>query len=138
MKKKTLNRGFTFIEMIVCIAIASILTIISVSVYTSQIRKSRRIDAINSLLSMSLAEERYRSNNTSYGTLAQVWGGVTTSLGGYYTLAISNVASTSYTITATAVGDQANDTANGTACSPLTLVYSSGSFTKTPATCWPP
>lgn len=138
MKKLQMNRGFSLIEMMITILILSIVTVTAIYLFSDQIKRGRRIDAVNALLSISLAEERYRSNNTTYGTLAQVWGGVTTSAEGYYTLAISNVTATSYTITATGTGSQATDTdSGGTACSTLTLTMSSGTITKTPAVCWP-
>jgi type IV pilus assembly protein PilE len=129
-------RGFTLIELSITLALVVILATTAVAIYTSQILKGRRIDAINALLSISLAEERYRAANTTYGTLAQVWNGVTTTTEGYYTLAISNVTGTSYTITATAVGQQASDTSNGTSCTPLQIDVSNGTVTKTPTACW--
>ena len=131
------HNGFTIIEMMVVIVIVSILTLLAMSVYTRSVRQGRRADGVDSLLSMSLAEERYRTINTTYGTLAQVWGGVTTSTQGYYTLSISNVSATSYTLTATAIGDQANDASGSTSCTPLTLTASSGTMTQAPAACWP-
>jgi len=134
---KILNSGYTLIEMLIAVTMLAILVIVATSVYPTYVRKGRRIDAINSLLSITLAEERYRGNNTQYGTLAQVWGGVTTSSEGYYTLSISNVSATTYTITATAVGNQANDAADGTSCSSLVIAVSNGTITKTPAACWP-
>lgn len=136
MFQKHIN-GFTLIELMITVAIAVIITVSALNIYTSYVRRGRRIDAINALLSISLAEERYRTNNSQYGTLAQVWSGVSTSSEGYYSLSISNVTATSYTITATALGNQANDTANGTSCSTLTLAFSSGTMTKSPAACWP-
>lgn len=129
--------GFTLIELVATIVISAVLAITSMLIYSVHVRKGRRIDAINVLMSISLAEERYRSNNTTYGTLAQVWNNVTTSPGGYYTLAISNVTATTYTITATATGDQANDKFSSTSCTPLTLSMSNGTLSKTPAVCWP-
>ena len=137
--KTTYSRyhGFTLIELAITLAIVIIITVSAIALYSSQVRKGRRMDAINALLSMSLAEEQYRAVNTQYGTLAQVWNGVTTSSEGYYTLAISNVTATSYTITATAVGDQATDSSSGTSCTPLQLSASNGTVTKTPAACWP-
>jgi len=130
-------KGFTLIEVMFAVAVLAILLVIAVETYTPYIREGRRVDAVNSLLAMSLAEERYRSNNTTYGTLAQAWGGVTTSQGGYYTLAISNVSATSYTLSATATGDQLNDKVGTTTCSPLQIAVSNGTITKTPAVCWP-
>ncbi len=130
--------GFTLIEMMITVVIIAITTLTALALFTSQVKSSRRIDAINALLSISLAEERYRSSNTTYGTLAQVWGGVTASQEGYYTLAISNVTATSYTITATGTGTQTSDAeSDGTACNVLTLTVSSGTITKSPAICWP-
>lgn len=128
--------GFTLIELMITIVIVGILSGIAVAVYQTQVLKGRRADAINTLLAISLAEERYRSNNSSYSALAAVWPTTTTSQG-YYTLATSNVTATSYTITATGTGTQANDAENGTACSSLVLAVSSGTVTKTPSVCWP-
>lgn len=130
-------KGFTLIEMMITLLIIAITTLTALYLFSDKIKRARRIDAINALLSISLAEERYRSNNTTYGTLAQVWGGVTTSQEGYYTLAISNVSGTAYTITATGTGTQTSDTENGTSCTTLTLAYSNGTLTRSPATCWP-
>lgn len=131
------NDGMTLLELIAALAIVSILTLISVSTYTTYVKKGRRIDAINDVLSISLAEEKYRMNNNTYGTLAQVWGGVTASPEGYYTVAISNVSGTAYTITATTQGSQVGDSENGTSCNTLTLSFSSGVITKSPSICWP-
>lgn len=138
MRNSQLHNGFSLIEMMITVLIISIVTVAAIYLFSDQIKRGRRIDAVNALLSISLAEERYRGNNTTYGTLAQVWGGVTASPEGYYTLAISNVSATSYTITATGTGSQATDTeSDGTSCSTLTLAMSSGTITKTPAVCWP-
>lgn len=128
--------GFSLIEVTIVVAISAILATVMFSSYNGHVRKSRRTDAMQTLLSIQLAEEQYRTNNTAYGTIAQVWGGVTTAPGGFYNLAISNLSASSYTITATATGDQASDAQNGTSCSTLTLTMSNGTETKTPATCW--
>lgn len=129
-------KGFTLTEIMIAVLIIGILAIISVSLYTSQVRTGRRTDGLNSIMSISLAEEKYRTNNTTYGSLAQVWGGVSTSQGGYYSLAISNTSATGYTITATAQGNQASDAQDGTSCTTLTYTVSSGTVTKSPAACW--
>lgn len=136
MKKMDLD-GFTLIEVMITILIISILTIVAVNTYSQQSKKGRRSDGINTILSIVLAEERYRSNNTQYGTLAQVWGGVTASPQGFYSISISNTSATRYTITATAQGAQANDVEGSTSCSSLQLDMSSGTITKTPSVCWP-
>jgi len=134
MKRKFF--GFTLMELMVAVAIVAILAVIAIWMFRSQVTKSRRADAMNTILAISLAEERYRASNTTYGTLAQVWGGVTTTQGGYYTIAVSNPTASSYIISATATGTQTNDRENATACSPLQLTMSNGTITKTPAVCW--
>ncbi len=132
---KTL-KGFTLIELVIALVIIAILTTIAVPLYTSHVRKSRRADAMDTLSSIALAEERYRTTNTQYGTLAQVWGGVTTSTDGFYTLSITGVSGTAYTVSGAAIGDQANDAQDGTACATMTLAVSNGAVTKTPTACW--
>lgn len=131
------QKGFSLIELMIALSVLGILVVISSTLYSSYVRKGRRADAINNMLSISLAEEQYRSKNTQYGTLAQVWAGVSASTEGYYTLSISNVTASSYTISATAQGTQASDAQDGTSCTTLTLAMSNGTITKTPASCWP-
>jgi type IV pilus assembly protein PilE len=134
MQKKN---GFTLIEMLITILIAAILIVMSTTMYTERMRNGRRSDGMNALSTMALAQERYRTANTTYGTLAQVWSGVTTSTGGYYTLSISNNTGTGYTLTATAIGAQASDAESGTSCTPLQITVSSGTINRTPMACWP-
>lgn len=124
--------AFTLIEIVVVIFIIAILAVVAVASYRHYILVSNRSDAIQTLLSIQLAEEKYRTHNVSYGALADVWGGVTATENGDYTLSISNLSATSYSITATAIGNQVEDTT----CATMTLTYSNGTTTKTPATCW--
>ncbi len=132
-----MNRsGFTLMELVITVAIVAILAAIAIPTFSNYLLKSHRSDAYSALLKMQLAEERYRATSNTYGTLAQVWNGVTTSDNGKYTLAISNVSATTYTLTATAVGSQTSDSEDGTSCSTLTITYSAGVDTKTPAACW--
>jgi type IV pilus assembly protein PilE len=124
------NGGFTLIELMVTIVIASILLAVAVPAYQAQIRKSRRTDAKNAVLDLASREERYLSIYNLYsqnpGDVGYAAPGSTTtwaSVGaignGYYTL---NVVATApdptttpptlptYTITATATGLQTKDT----------------------------
>lgn len=131
------KKGFSILEVMVVLVILSALSILAITLFTGNVRQGRRADGVNTLLAMSLAEERYRTINTTYGTLAQVWNGVTTSTQGYYTLGISSTSATGYSLTATAIGDQANDQSGSTSCGTLTLTASSGTVTEAPAACWP-
>ena len=133
---KIAEKGFTLIELMIAIVIMGILITVSVPMFIDQLRKSRRYDATSTLLSIEQEQELYRTNNTIYGTLAQVWGGAGTTPDGRYTLTITSPTSTGYVITATAVGDQANDDENGVICNPLVITATNLATTRTPAACW--
>jgi type IV pilus assembly protein PilE len=130
------KHGFTIIELIIVIVIVAIIALVAVGLYRPYILKARRADGINAIIALQLAEERYRSNNTQYGTIANI-GGSATSTQGYYSLSISNLGAGTFTITATGQGNQANDVDGSTSCATLTLTVSNGTVTQTPAACWP-
>ena len=136
MRKAHKTSGFSMLELMVVLFIIAILAKIAAATYYSYSLEGRRSDGINALLNLANEEEQYRSNNTSYGTLAQV-GGNSTSPQGYYTIAVTASSATGYTITATGISGQANDKQNGTSCSPLTITSSNGTITQTPTACWP-
>ena len=136
VKKHKMKKGFTLFELLIVLVIVAILVAIAVPTYRHYILRSNRTDAMHTLLSIQLAQEKYRMSNTTYGDLSDVWGGVTTTSGGHYTLSISGTSASAYTITASAVGGQANDTEGGTSCANLVLTYAAGSTAKTPAACW--
>jgi type IV pilus assembly protein PilE len=102
--------GFTLIELLVVLAVVGVLAAIAMPSYQNYIEKSRRSDAMSSLLRLQLEQERYRANHTSYGALSDVWTG-SDSTEGYYQLAVSGVSATGYTATANpkSGGRQAGD-----------------------------
>jgi len=127
-------KGFTLIEVLIVITVIAILLTIAVPSYREHVRASQRFDATSTMLTIAAAQEQYRSNNTTYGTLAAL--GITTTPEGHYTLSVTGNSSTGYTLTARAVGDQVNDQENGTSCAVLTIVVNGLSTTKTPVDCW--
>ncbi|MCM2347229.1 MAG: type IV pilin protein [Acidovorax soli] len=114
----------------------------------SQVRKSRRSDAVQALAQVQQTQERWRANNPSYATTATLLttalpnglGLTSTSSGGYYSISISTNAaagctpSNCYSATATAVSGKSQ--ANDSNCSTLTVTVTNGSANNTPNTCW--
>jgi type IV pilus assembly protein PilE len=127
------KKGFTLIELIIILAIVAILVALAVPSFIDTVRKARRSDAMESILDIHLSQERYRVNNPSYASLADlglVAEGVEELLSpnGHYNIEIdpNNVDATSYTITGTALGDQTNDPCGG-----FTLAVLAGVISKT-------
>jgi len=103
------QRGFTLIELVVGMAIVAILGTMAITTYRAQITKGRRSDAMASLSSLSQSLERCYAQNFAYTGCPAVAGGTSTAtLNGYYQVSV-NLDATSYTLTATASGMQAND-----------------------------
>ncbi len=57
------SRGFTLIELMVVVVVATILISIAVPSYMSQVRQSRRTQARTAVLDLAGREERYFSTN---------------------------------------------------------------------------
>ena len=93
-------KGFTLIELMIVVAVIGVLATIAYPSYTEYVIRSKRADAKAALLAVQMAQEKYRANNTTYGTLAQI-GLSNTSSDGYYTIAVSGNNATSYSATAT-------------------------------------
>src|SRR5690554_5491537 len=123
----THKKGFTLIELMITVAIVAILVALALPSFRDVIRKSRRADAMNAITNVQLAEERWRVNNSTYGSLADLGIGSTSS-DGHYTIAVSGNTATNYTIKATPASgtDQANDK-----CGSFTLTNTAGVIAKT-------
>jgi type IV pilus assembly protein PilE len=85
------SRGFTLIEVMVVVAIIAILAGVALPSYQEHVRKSRRVDAKETLTRLATQQERYFFQNSRYArTLAELQ--VTnTSPEGWYTISIDNV-----------------------------------------------
>jgi type IV pilus assembly protein PilE len=139
--------GFTLLELMIVVVVIAILASFAIPSYLSQVRKSRRSDATSTLGDLQLRQERYRAENPTYGTLAQLNASTTTS-NGYYTVSLAtlsgncpNMATTtaestsnSYWLQAVAVSGTSQ--AKDTGCTTMLLKNECGSISKTPDTCW--
>lgn len=95
----------------IVVAVIGILSAIAYPSYTEYVKRAKRADGKAGLLSLQLAQEKYRANHITYGaTLSDL--GITNSdsVDKYYTLAITAADSTAtaYTITATPKFTDAN------------------------------
>src|SRR5262252_10898029 len=86
-------RGFTLIELMVVVVIATVLLSIAVPSYMSQVRQSRRTEAKNAVLELAGREERFfATNGVNYSQLAADLGYLALPAvgvgSGYYTLSV--------------------------------------------------
>ncbi len=110
--------GFTLIELMIVVVVVAILAIVAYPSYVTSVRKGKRGQAKADLLTITTSMERCFTQNNSY---LLCWGGTNvltapsnqspTNGTKVYDLALSNVAATTYTVTATPVAgtDQAID-----------------------------
>jgi len=64
------NKGFTLVELIITIAIISILAMIAIPAYVGQQRNATRSEAYQNLSALRLLEEQFFSDNSDYTATA--------------------------------------------------------------------
>jgi len=122
------DQGFTLIELMVVVVIATILVSLAVPSYMNSVRQGRRTEAKTTLLDVAGREESYFSTNGSQYTATAAnlgFNAFGVPFGsGYYTLTVCSPAAAacgglaipnppaapSYQVVATATGSQVNDT----------------------------
>jgi len=85
----TRAKGFTLIELMIVIVVVAVLAAIAIPGYQQFTLKSKRGDAMNSLLQAQILQERWRADNIAYASLADIWthadgSGNLISLDGFY------------------------------------------------------
>ena len=92
-------RGFTFIELMVTVAIVSILTAVALPAYSSYVTRSRLSEAFTALAGVQLNAEQYWDSNHSYIAFARL--PPTTA---NFSYALSAASDASFTVTAKGLG----------------------------------
>jgi type IV pilus assembly protein PilE len=109
-RRSATARGFTLIESMVVLAILAVLATLSYPSFAAQLRKARRCDAITRLARVQQAQERWRAEHASYGSLADT-GVAARTADGLYQLSVSDNQGTGYVAVAEAQGRQLADVA---------------------------
>jgi type IV pilus assembly protein PilE len=112
-------RGFTLIELVVCVALVALLTSLAVPAYRQYVRRAARADATAALLRIAANQERYYLQNNSYASNDELAPAPPAGLGfggterGFYALSLEAAAGglqQGYTATATViVGEDQED-----------------------------
>ena len=111
MIKKT--GGFTLIELMIVIAILSIIVAVGYPSYQEHVKKSRRAEGMGQLLELADRMERAYSDRGTYPTdISEVY--VATTAGGLYSLSIVSANNISFIVSATptSVKNQNEDKCN--------------------------
>lgn len=104
------HTGFTAIELLVVVLIAAVLAGLTYPSFSSHVDTARRSDGIGALMVAQMAQERWRADRASYGSLGDI-GVAPVSSAGHYTVDIVSITATGYAVLATARGVQDRDAA---------------------------
>jgi len=129
MKTISSKKGFSLIELMIVITIVALLVALALPSYTRYVLKANRGEAQQLLLNWANNQEIWRANDTDYATTVEI----AAPTHAKFNFTLSNRTATTYTLTATAQGRQADDEERGEDCDVLTLDQSN---TKTHANCW--
>ena len=128
------NRGFTLVETLMVCAIVAILATIAWPSFRGYDFRAGRLDAVEALTRVQLAQEQYRSTHGLYSAqLSALQGTSTRSPQGRYTISVALIGAEAYVATALAQGVQSQDPG----CATITVQVKLGFAQTGPhAGCW--
>lgn len=134
MSHKRRYQGFTLMEMLIVVAMVSILAAVAIPSYREYIKKSRRAEAQSYLLSVAARQQQFLVDTRAYATLATLSSAlpVPTNVSSAYTVTMPDPAGTppTFTVTAAPKTDQASEK-----CGTLTI-NQTGTKTAAVSGCW--
>lgn len=93
------QQGFTLIELMIVVVVISILASIGIPSYSNYVARGKVIEATSGLSAGRVKMEQFYQDNRTYA------GGTCPAATTNFTYACSNLTTTSYTITATGIGN---------------------------------
>jgi type IV pilus assembly protein PilE len=137
-RKKKL--GFTLVELVIAMAIIAILATIAYPTYVNYVYRAHRADGLSTLSQLQLILERCYAQNFSYSAACTARPTFpVNSPQNYYNINLSNLGTSTYTLTATAQGAQTDDTTCATMSINQANVRTAVDSTGTTQTeCWNP
>lgn len=111
-------QGYTLVELLITLVILGILVGFAYPSYVNYINRSHRADALSTLSQTQLTLERCYAQNFSYSAACTAKPNFPfNSPQNYYNISITNLGTSTYTLTATAQGNQTRDRT----CSRITI-----------------
>ncbi|PJG59413.1 type IV pilin protein [Aeromonas cavernicola] len=101
-------RGFSLVELMIVITIVAILSLIAYPSYQQYLLTTHRVEAKKMLLDVANRQESYFMDFSQYASSATALSVNALSESGFYQLSVSAAGNT-FTLSATAVGNQASD-----------------------------
>ncbi len=111
------TKGFSLLEVMVVVAIVGIIAAIAIPSYNGYMTRTRRAEAVQTLETVALYQEKHLAERGVYGTIAQLGANVglrnpnADADRNYAIAVVLGAGSTSYVATATGMNRQAGDVA---------------------------